>query len=86
VNLKCMNGEDIKDDAILVCHHCGMPVCQQHGWTVATDDAFGDSNTPISRISMHCRECMEEYHKGLVRQRGWPTTTVAQPPSQAGAG
>ncbi len=69
--LKCGNGEDREERLIFVCHHCGMPMCEEHGWIVSADDAFDDSNTPVSRAAMHCRDCAEEYHRGVAKHHGW---------------
>lgn len=57
---------------IFVCHHCGMPVCEEHGWVVLADDAFDESEEPLSRSAMHCPECVAEYHpRGANKRRGW---------------
>ena len=41
---------------IFVCHHCGMPVCEEHGWVVLADDAFDEVEEPVSRSPAHpCR-------------------------------
>jgi hypothetical protein len=106
--LKCgINGETRDDDQIFVCHHCGMPVCEEHGWVVGSDDAFADSTgaqspaaplpafvppqirraagsvtrdlagpvrravTPTPRPAMHCRDCVERFHKGAPKRHGW---------------
>lgn len=77
-----------------VCHHCGMPVCEQHGWVVTVDDAFGDGSSQRSRdatdistlaprAAMHCPKCADEFHKGTDRHHGW---TDSRPQSaRAGA-
>jgi hypothetical protein len=57
---------------IFVCHHCGMPVCEEHGWVVLADDAFDDVEEPVSRSAMHCPECVAEHHpRGVGKRRGW---------------
>jgi hypothetical protein len=67
---------------MFVCHHCGMPVCGQHGWVVTADDAFDDGSSqrsrgtwdtsgPSSRAAMHCPKCADDFHKGLDRHHGW---------------
>jgi hypothetical protein len=57
---------------IFVCHHCGMPVCEEHGWVVLADGAFDDVDEPVSRSAMHCPECAAQYHpRGASKQRGW---------------
>jgi len=78
MSVKCGNGEDIADLLIFVCHHCGMPVCEEHGWVLSADDAFDDSNTPVSRAAMHCRDCVEEYHKGVAKHHGWADPRLTQ--------
>jgi hypothetical protein len=75
------------------CHHCGMPVCEQHGWVVAADDAFDDANSqrsrdandtsaPVSRAAMHCPKCADEFHKGADRHHYWTDTRLQ--PARAG--
>ncbi len=57
---------------IFICHHCGMPVCEEHGWVVLADDAFDEVEEPVSRSAMHCPECAAEYHpRGASKRRGW---------------
>lgn len=58
-----INGEDLRGRPVLLCHHCGMPVCQEHGRVVAADAAFaGTATAPQSAV--HCRSCAERFHKG----------------------
>jgi hypothetical protein len=73
MNVICsVNGEQWDGRTPLyVCHHCGMPVCEQHGWTVGSDDDFDASDAPVSRAAMHCPGCAEEYHRGAHRYHGW---------------
>ena len=80
MNVICgVNGEPWDDsNPLYVCHHCGMPVCAQHGWTVAADDAFDDSNAPVSRTAMHCPQCADEYHRGATRYHGWMDPKLPQ--------
>ena len=71
---------------IFVCHHCGMPVCEEHGWVVLADDAFDEVEEPVSRSAMHCPECAAEYHpRGAGKRRGWivrrPAVPQPQPPA-----
>lgn len=67
---------------IFVCHHCGMPVCEEHGWVVLADDAFDDVEKPVSRSAMHCPECTAAYHpRGASKRRGWD---VRRPRTAAG--
>jgi hypothetical protein len=67
-----------------VCHHCGMPVCEEHGWVLSADDAFDDTNRPVSRAAMHCRDCAEEYHKGVAKHHGWADPRLASATARAG--
>jgi hypothetical protein len=83
MSLKCGNGEDIEDHLIFVCHHCGMPLCEEHGWVVSADDAFDDSNIPVSRAAMHCRDCVEEHHRGLAKHHGWADPRLTQSVARA---
>lgn len=74
VKLKCGVHAERESESrpIFLCHHCGMPVCEEHGWVVLADDAFDDVDEPVSRSAMHCPECAAEYHpRGGGRQRGW---------------
>lgn len=73
------NGEDLDERQTSVCHHCGMPVCEKHGWVVASDDAFagwagplpGAAPLPDEVPAMHCRTCVEKFHPGATKRRGW---------------
>jgi hypothetical protein len=67
---------------LFACHHCGMPVCEQHGWVVTADEAFDDGSSArareadvarplVSRAAMHCPKCADDYHKGMDRHHGW---------------
>lgn len=79
VELKCgVHAErESQTRPIFVCHHCGMPVCEEHGWVVLADDAFDEVDEPVARSAMHCPECAAEYHpRGAGRRRGW---TVRRP-------
>jgi hypothetical protein len=74
VKLRCgVNAErESETRPIFVCHHCGMPVCEEHGWVLLTDDAFDEAEEPVSRSAMHCPECAGDYHpRGASRRRGW---------------
>jgi hypothetical protein len=43
--VKCgVNGESLEDRDILVCHHCGIPLCRTHGRTITPDHAFADAD------------------------------------------
>ncbi len=74
---------------MFACHHCGMPVCEQHGWVVTADDAFDDgsgrrfrdpdrTSAPLSRAAMHCPRCADEFHKGADRHHNWSETVPLQ--------
>ncbi len=71
---------------IFACHHCGKPVCEQHGWVVSADDAFDDSaEDPGRRLpqaalqtakrvpqpAMHCKQCVDEHHARASKHPGW---------------
>jgi hypothetical protein len=74
VKLKCgVHAErESENRPIFVCHHCGMPVCEEHGWVIVVDDAFDDVEGPVSRSAMHCPECTAEYHpRGVSKRHGW---------------
>jgi hypothetical protein len=85
MTLKCSEDgrpEDLsRNRAIYVCHHCGRPVCQEHGLVVSADDAFDDSveasgtgTTSVRRVpqpAMHCKQCAEQYHRKADKHPGW---------------
>jgi hypothetical protein len=85
MTLKCSEDgrpEDLSQNrAIYVCHHCGRPVCQDHGLVVSADDAFDDSveapgdGTPSVRRmpqpAMHCKQCVEQHHRKADKHPGW---------------
>ncbi|GAB2613349.1 hypothetical protein Aab01nite_69470 [Paractinoplanes abujensis] len=97
MTVKCgINGEDLDEPQIFLCHHCGMPVCEQHGWVVAADDAFAGPATlvslvePVSRETgpqpaMHCRNCSDRFHKSAQKRHGWaePASPVRFPQQAA---
>jgi hypothetical protein len=90
VELKCGVHAERESETrpIFVCHHCGMPVCEDHGWVMLTDDAFDESEEPVSRSAMHCPECAAAYHpRGANKRRGWgiirSRTVAGQEPSVA---
>lgn len=67
--VKCEAADELRPGtAISLCHHCGKPLCEEHGWIVAADDAFA---TTAPRPAMHCRECAETHHRGAVKRHGW---------------
>ncbi|GAA4475206.1 hypothetical protein [Phytohabitans houttuyneae] len=95
--LNCgVNGEPRPDHEIFVCHHCGMPVCEAHGWVVPDDDAFATTgwtpptpgpSVPAQRAvtnppqpAMHCRECADTHHKRAERRHGWAAPPPVAPP------
>jgi hypothetical protein len=77
---------------IYACHHCGKPVCEQHGWVVPADDAFDDSaedqgrRTPqavrsvrrVPQPAMHCKQCVDEQHPRASKHPGWVDPKGAQ--------
>jgi ribosomal protein L37AE/L43A len=90
MTVKCgVNSENREDALIFVCHHCGMPVCEEHGWVIPADDAFDDSHKPddshkrISRAAMHCRDCAEQYHKSATKRHGWAGSGLTQAAARA---
>jgi len=71
-----------RDPADLRLPSLRMPVCEEHGWVVLTDDAFDEAEEPMSRSAMHCPECAAEYHpRGASKRRGW---VVRRPRAAAG--
>jgi len=96
MNVSCGVNSEAETAArpMFVCHHCGMPVCEEHGWVVTADDAFDDGSgqrsrgtreisAPVSRAAMHCPRCAEEFHKGADRRHGWAPPWAQQVGSQA---
>jgi hypothetical protein len=78
---------------IFACHHCGKPVCEQHGWVVSADDAFDDSaedrgrRVPqatlqsakrVPQPAMHCKQCVDKDHKNASKHPGWVDPKEAQ--------
>lgn len=86
--LRCgvRNDEESVTNPMFVCHHCGMPVCENHGMVVSADDAFAEGLWPVSRAAMHCPECAEEKHKGAAKHHRWADPSVAQAPGVVPAG
>jgi hypothetical protein len=69
--LKCSWDGERESSALpmYACHHCGKPVCQDHGWVVSADGAFNEftgekSPKRIPQPAMHCEECLKKDHKG----------------------
>lgn len=51
MNVRCgVNGEALGESQLSLCHHCGMPVCEQHGWVVVSDDAFAGSAEAVTPL------------------------------------
>ncbi|GAA2632947.1 hypothetical protein GCM10010399_76650 [Dactylosporangium fulvum] len=124
MNVNCgINGESRHVSQIFLCHHCGMPVCEEHGWVVVADDAFADSAAApsalpvapvppgptahpaaapppgqlppqpalriaatVPRPAMHCRDCVDRFHKGAPKRHGWadPRPQAVGQPGPAG--
>jgi hypothetical protein len=85
---------------ISVCHHCGKPICEQHGWVVSADEAFDDSAKESSKRvqqsavqsakrvpqpAMHCKQCVDDQHKGASKHPGWADPKEVQRAAQAQA-
>jgi hypothetical protein len=103
MTLKCtVDGRpEAADHLISVCHHCGRPLCEEHGWVVSADDAFDesgeepDSRTPQSAVAkpkhpqpaMHCKQCVDENHPRAYKHPGWadPRKVPRNAPAQARA-
>lgn len=45
----------------VACHHCGKPLCESDR-ILLVDDAFSDSDGPLSRQAYHCSECKRADH------------------------
>jgi hypothetical protein len=98
MTLKCtVDGRpEDSNHVIFVCHHCGRPVCEQHGLVVSADDAFDDSgDEPDRRIpqsaahtakrpqaAMHCKQCIEKDHPRARSHPGWTDPREAQRSAQ----
>jgi hypothetical protein len=76
--------EEAPGRPILVCHHCGKPVCAADAFEVPRDEAFaGTAAAPVSAV--HCAECKGRYHRGTTTQR--PTVDDGRvPPARERAG
>jgi hypothetical protein len=76
--LKCSWDGERESSALpmYACHHCGKPVCEDHGWVVSADGAFNEftDDKPRKRIrqpAMHCEECVKKDHKGAGKHHKW---------------
>ena len=51
MNVSCgVNGEPwTAENPLYLCHHCGMPVCLQHGRVIGADDAFAASDAALTK-------------------------------------
>lgn len=83
VKLKCGVHADLESETrpIFVCHHCGMPVCEEHGWVMLTDDAFDESGEPMPRSAMHCPDCAAYHPRSASKRHGWG---IIRPRAMAG--
>lgn len=88
--------EDLsRNHAIYICHHCGRPVCQDHGLVVSADDAFDDSaeeprdgTTSVKRVpqpAMHCKQCAEDSHRRVDKHPRWKDPKVSRAEESARA-
>lgn len=95
MRLKCGVHAEWETDSrpVFVCHHCGRPVCEEHGWVVLADDAFSEAEEPMPRSAMHCPGCVTSFHpRSASKRRGWvirrppavgqPAAPAAPPPAQ----
>lgn len=66
MNVSCgVNGEPwTAENPLYLCHHCGMPVCLQHGRVIGADDAFAASDKLDHRPAMHCPTCIRDHPGG----------------------
>jgi hypothetical protein len=102
MTLKCtVDGRpEAADHVISVCHHCGRPVCEQHGWVVSVDEAFDDSAEDSGRRepqdaartakrvpqpAMHCKQCVDKDHPRAQKHPRWADPREAQRAAQARA-
>jgi hypothetical protein len=99
MTLKCtVDGRpEALDHVIFVCHHCGRPVCEQHGLVVSADGAFDESGEEPDRrmpqsaahtvrhpqAAMHCKQCVEKHYPKARAHPGWADPREAQRPAQA---
>lgn len=72
------NGGDSR--RIVVCHHCGKPVCF-HPSRVIADDDFGTSvEPPTARAAVHCADCKNKHHpKASGIEHAWHRAGAAAP-------
>lgn len=69
---ECIYGDETEDgsESIVVCHHCGSPVCNEHS-LIIIDDVFGSSAESRSS-AVHCKDCKARYHPGAEVIRALP--------------
>lgn len=72
MNVSCgVNGEPwTAENPLYLCHHCGMPVCLQHGRVIGADDAFAASDKLDHRPAMHCPTCVRDHPGGRKAYSG----------------
>jgi hypothetical protein len=64
-----VNGEpETRVHPIFVCHHCGKPVCADHGWVVPADYAFEDSGEDAGESLWHRVFHWREWRRKRVPQ------------------
>lgn len=56
-------------DFIVVCHHCGKPLCRFHRLFV-DDDAFRHNAVEWPVRAAHCRRCRSTFHPRLAPLAG----------------
>jgi hypothetical protein len=70
MTLKCtVDGtRESEDRPIFVCHHCGRPLCEEHGWVVIADDAFdGSAEDPGRRMPTAVAYLREQARRAAER-------------------
>lgn len=60
---ECVYVDETEDCSreLVVCHHCGRPMCTTHGRLIE-DDVFSISETAGPARAMHCWNCKAQYH------------------------
>lgn len=54
------------EEAVVVCHHCGKPLCKTHKINVKKDEAFSSIIT-----AFHCDECELKHHPDEIVHGFW---------------